>query len=42
MGQGKDAVFVASSGIAGKLGVDFDGLAALLNKTKGVFTQISR
>ena len=38
----KDAVFVASSGIATKLGVDFDGLLALFSKTKNVFTQISR
>ena len=38
----KDAVFVASAGIATKLGVDFDGLSALLSKTKSVLTQISR
>ena len=38
----KDAVFVASSGIAAQLGVDFDGLSSLFSKTKSVFTQISR
>ena len=38
----KDAVFVASAGIATKLGVDFDGLSVLLGKTKNVLTQISR
>ena len=38
----KDAVFVASSGIAAQLGVDFDGLSSLFSKTKCVFAQISR
>ena len=32
----------AAGGIATKLGVDFDGLSALLGKTKSVLTQISR